>query len=268
MSHWEQKKVVILGGSQGLGRKLAEAWYRQGADVTIVARDPVKLAAAEAKIEPGPSQDAKRMRTFTADVTNVGDVERLFGQLEEIDVLVNAFGRSDRGRAVETSADKYAELLDLNFIAVTSCVAAAIDALKRSRGSIVNIGSLASKSVSPYLGAYPASKFALAAYTAQLRLELAEDGIHTLLVCPGPIRRSDAGGRYDRSAQGLPDSARKPGGGVKLQGIDPVWLAQRIIRACELRQVELVVPAKSRLLFAISQLSPTLGDWIVRKMTS
>ena len=61
--------------------------------------------------------------------------------------------------------------------------------------------------------------------------------------------------------------ARQPGGGVKLKGIDPAWLAARILSACERRQPELVVPARAKLLFAIAQLWPNLGDWIVTRMT-
>jgi short-subunit dehydrogenase len=117
------------------------------------------------------------------------------------------------------------------------------------------------------LGAYPASKFPLAAYAQQLRLELGPLGLHTLLVCPGPIRRDDAGSRYDSKAGDLPAAAREPGGGVKLKGIDPDWLARRILVACERRQAELIVPGRAKLLFAISQLWPALGDWIVTRMT-
>jgi short-subunit dehydrogenase len=88
------------------------------------------------------------------------------------------------------------------------------------------------------------------------------------LVCPGPIARADSGRRYDSQAAGLPESARRPGGGVKLKGISPDKLATNILRYCERRKPELVMPAKARILFALSQLSPTLGDWIIGKMTS
>jgi uncharacterized protein len=92
-------------------------------------------------------------------------------------------------------------------------------------------------------------------------------GLHTLLVCPGPIRRDDAGNRYDAIAGDLPAEARQPGGGVKLKGIDAGWLARRVLLACERRQAELIVPARAKLLFAISQLWPSFGDWIVTRMT-
>jgi hypothetical protein len=67
--------------------------------------------------------------------------------------------------------------------------------------------------------------------------------------------------------ENLPESARKPGGGVKTKLIDPDWLARRIVRACERRDPELVVPGKARLLFALQQLFPRLGDYLVRKLT-
>ena len=89
--------------------------------------------------------------------------------------------------------------------------------------------------------------------------------LHVLLVCPGPIRRDDAGTRYEQAA-GVPAAARQPGGGVKLKGIDPDWLARRVLLACQRREVELVIPARARLLFAIAALWPRLGDWIVQRM--
>jgi uncharacterized protein len=80
--------------------------------------------------------------------------------------------------------------------------------------------------------------------------------------------RPDAGQRYDDQASQLPEAARKPGGGVKLKGIPPEKLVAKILRYCERRKPELIMPARARLLFALAQLSPTLGDWIVTKMTS
>jgi short-subunit dehydrogenase len=130
---------------------------------------------------------------------------------------------------------------------------------------LVNVGSLASKVAPPYMGAYPASKFALAAYTQQLRLELGNRGLHVLLVCPGPIAREDAGQRYFAAAKDIPAEALKPGVGAKLKLIDPNGLAVQIFKACERRQPELVVPGKAKLLFALAQLWPALGDRYLRR---
>ena len=113
----------------------------------------------------------------------------------------------------------------------------------------------------------PASKFPLAAFAQQLRLELGPRGVHTLLVSPGPIARDETGPRYADQSAGLPESATRPGGGARLKAIDPTELAKKILAACEGRRAELVVPAKTKLLFALAQLWPTFSDWILRKNT-
>ena len=88
-----------------------------------------------------------------------------------------------------------------------------------------------------------------------------------LLVCPGPIRRSDAGHRYATQSEGLPAEAAQPGAGVKVSALDPDLLAGRILRAAERGRAELIVPGRARWLFALARLSPSWGDWIIRRMT-
>jgi NAD(P)-dependent dehydrogenase (short-subunit alcohol dehydrogenase family) len=209
--------------------------------------------------------------TVRADVTDQVQVEHLLARVRDhygrLDVLVNSAGRSARGTVQGTTPEEFRELWELNFLAAVRCTNAALPFLLATRGHVVQIGSLSAKLASRYLGAYPSSKFALAAYAQQLRLELGPEGLHVLLVCPGPLVRDDAGRRYATDKAELPAAARQPGGGVKIRAIDPDWLAERIVAACRRRQAELVVPAKARLLFALAQLSPKLGDWIVRRMT-
>jgi len=246
---------------------IARALAAEGAKVVIVARDEEQLTAAAREL----STAANTASWLSADVRQdehvtafIQEVVRLHGR---IDLLVNCAGRSDRGAVAELSTERFRELIDLNFLSMVRVTQAALPHLLSTRGHVVQIGSLAAKIASRYLGAYAASKFPLAAYAQQLRLELGPQGLHTLLVCPGPIRRDDAGNRYDREAAGLPTGAKQPGGGVKLKGIDAAWLARRILSACERRQAELVVPARAKLLFALAQLWPALGDWIVMRMT-
>ena len=156
---------------------------------------------------------------------------------------------------------------ELNFLSAVRCTRAALPQLRQSRGHVIHIGSLASKVGSRYLGAYPVSKFSLAAYAQQLRLELTDSGVHVLLVCPGPIARPDSGERYTTQTSDLPAQAQQPGGGVRLKRLDPVRVADRILKACERRHPELVIPSKARLLFALGQLWPSLGDSILRAKT-
>jgi uncharacterized protein len=267
MSYWQGKVVLVTGGGAGLGAKLATHFAAAGARLLLADIDAAALEQAQAALAPLGTQVAG----VVTDITRQESVDALFGALDsqfgQLDALVNCAGRSSRGAVLDTDPEKFQALLDLNFFGTVRCTRAGVPRLLQTRGHLVNIGSLAAKMASRYLGAYPVSKFAVAAYTHQLRLELGPEGLHVLLVCPSPIARPDAGRRYSEESARLPPSAQQPGGGVRVQGLDPDELARRILRACERRVPELVVPAKARLLAAILQLWPSWGDRIIARMT-
>lgn len=267
MSFFAGKVVLVTGGSAGLGWHTARAFARGGAQVVITARGAKRLEAAAAELR----RAGGTVTSIAADVTSQHEVDDLFRHLDHeyqrLDVLVNCAGRSARGLASQVAPAQFLELMELNFLGLVRASQAALPRLVASRGHLINIGSLASKVATPYLGAYPASKFAVAAYSQQLRLELAPQGVHVLLVCPGPIERRDADGRYENEARHLPEAAGRPGGGAKVKATDPEKLAGRIVRACQKRQAELVLPSQARWLAAISQLWPSLGDWIINRVS-
>ena len=261
---WQDKVVLVTGGSSGLGRIIAENFHRAGVKLALVALEQadVEKAAAEIGGETLP---------IHADITKQADVEHIFetvkSHFSRLDVLVNNAGRSMRGNVMDTTPEQFQALFDLNVLGTVRCTRAAVPMLLEQKGHIINIGSLAAKSAARYVGAYPVSKFAVAAYSQQLRLELGPKGLHVLLVCPGPIRRENERLYPLEGLEGIPESARKPGAGVKVGRIDPDLLAQKILTYCERRKPELVIPGKARILFALSQLFPALGDWIVKKST-
>ena len=278
MSFWGGKRVLVTGGSSGLGRIMAEAFARAGARVAIAALEPgaAENAAREIAVATGAE-------TFgsTINITRQEDVDRLVGEVQDrwgsghgnaknddgLDILVNNAGRSMRGKVSTTTPEQFRELMELNFIAMVRITLGFLPMLLTSRGSVVNIGSLAAKSASRWVGAYPATKHAVAAYSQQLRLELGPEGLHVLLVCPGPIQRKDERLYPLDGLEDCPERARRPGAGVQVKTIPPEYLCSRILRACEKREPELVIPGKARLLFAIAQLWPTLGDRIVLRKT-
>jgi len=263
-SYWHNKIVLVTGGSSGLGRDIAETFHRAGAKLALVAleKNDVEKAATEIGGDTLP---------IHADITRQEDVDRIFetvnAHFSQLDVLVNSAGRTSRGTVLNTTPEQFQALFDLNVLGTIRCTRAAIPMLLERKGHIVNIGSLASKSAAKYIGAYPVSKFPIAAYSQQLRLELGPDGLHVLLVCPGPIHRENERLYPLEGVEYIPESARRPGAGVKVKRIDPHYLAQKILTYCEKRKPELVVPGKARILFALSQLFPTLGDWLVQKST-
>ncbi len=206
-----------------------------------------------------------------ADVTRQEDVDALVARTVEhyggLDVLVNNAGRSARRAVLDTTPEEFRELMELNLISVVRLTRAAVPHLLTRQGHLVNIGSLSGKIATRYMGAYPATKFALAAYSQQLRLELGPQGLHVLLVSPGPIARDEPRERSADELAGLPPSAAKPGAGARTRLIRPEQLAATIVAACEQRQSELVVPQAARWLAAIGQLSTRLGDFLINKAT-
>ena len=267
MTFWKDKVVLVTGGSSGLGRTIAEAFGAAGAKVVIVGLEAEAVEAAA-----GQMRDAGcEALGIHADITQQEQVDALFARALDrfgrLDVLVNNAGRSMRGKIMDTTPEQFRELMELNLIALVRCTRAAVPHLLQQRGHVVNIGSLAAKSAARWVGAYPATKFAVAAYSQQLRLELGQEGLHVLLVCPGPIARKDPRLYPLEGLEDVPERARRPGAGVQVKAIPPEWLAQAILRACERRRPELVIPGKARWLFALSQLWPGLGDWIVLRKT-
>ena len=135
--------------------------------------------------------------------------------------------------------------------------------MKQGEGHVVNIGSLACKTAWPYVAPYVTSKHALAGFANQLRLE-GPKNIHSLLVCPGPIRSEGAEPRYEVTSD-MTEGAARPGAGAPVKAIDPDWLANEIVVACEKRKPELIVPAKTRILFGLQQLLPRLGEALLKR---
>ena len=267
MSYWRDKTVLVTGGSNGLGKIIADTFGESGAKLAIVGLEQTDVEATANEMRA----KGVDVLPIVADVTRPEDARRLVEETVAhyggIDALVNAAGRTHRGFIMQTPLQEIQDLWNLNVMGAIACAQAAYPHLIARRGHVVNIGSLAAKSAARWVGADPITKHALAAFSQQLRLEAKSDGLHVLLVCPGPVKR-DAPRLYPlKNAEGIPESALMPGGGVKVGKIDPKDIAKRILRACEKREPEIVIPKKAKLLFAISQLWPKLGDWIVVKKT-
>jgi NAD(P)-dependent dehydrogenase (short-subunit alcohol dehydrogenase family) len=254
MSNWKDKVVVVTGGNAGLGKAIVDEFARQKATVVSLSRSD--------------SQDSDQVSHVQGDVTKDDSVDQAIQSIVDkfgrIDVWVNNVGKSTRTSFEACSIDDYRELMELNFFTAVRCTKAAMPHLKQSSGSVVLIGSLAARTGWKHISPYVTSKHALSGFAHQLRLE-GPANVHSLFVCPGPIRRDDSSTRYQQQASGLDDEAATPGAGVKISGIEPELLARKIREAVERRKSELVMPWKARVLFSVLQLSPRLGDWLLRK---
>ena len=268
MANWKNKIVVVTGGSEGLGKTIGIEFASQGAQTILLARSEEKLIAAVESAGSTGSLFENAIDYVVADVTRDSEVEAAVAQIiskyQRIDVWVNNVGKSTRARFEDCGVEEYKSLLEINFYSAVRCTLAVMSHLSASSGQVINIGSLASKTGWPNVAPYSVSKHALSAFCHQMRLE-GPANVNCLHVCTGPIKRDDAGVRYQQEAGKMDDAAQQPGAGVKLKGLDPQWLAAKIVRACEKRKKELVVPFYSKILFAITQLSPALGDFILRR---
>ena len=177
--------ALVTGSSSGLGRVIANGFAEAGAKLVIVGLESSDVERASGELTSAGHEAIG----LTADLTCQREVDDLFakaaGHFGRLDVLVNNAGRSMRGKVLDTTPEQFRDLMELNLLATVRCTRAAVPHLLAARGHLVNIGSLASKSASRWVGAYPATKHALAAYSQQLRLELGPRGLHVLLVCPG-----------------------------------------------------------------------------------
>lgn len=266
-TYWRGKRVLVAGASRGFGLTLAKELALSGARLVVCGRDQERIDASAAELARAGGSSA---HSFAADLTRAPDVNALFefaiDKLGGLDALFCCVGASSRGRVAEVSPEAFQAAWETNFLSAVRCVQASTESLLESQGHLVLIASLAAKLGAPFMGAYPAAKAPLAVYAQQLRMELGPEGLHVLLVCPGPIAGAVAAEERYRGAE-VPAEARRAGGGAAIRALDPQKLAREVLAACEQRRPELVKPGKVRLLAAVSAIFPTLGDWILRRNT-
>lgn len=268
MTQTNKPVVVVAGGSSGLGLKIGGAFGAyHDAIVVLLARGKERLEEAVDHLKSESVFDVFGKVVDASEESQVHQVVRdIVSQHGKIDIWINAVGKSTRADFKTTGVEEYRKLMEANFFASLTCSLAVIPELEKTSGSLVNIGSLASKTAWPFVAPYVTGKHALSGFCNQLRLE-GPANVHFLHVCPGPIKRDGNETRYADQAKSLPESANKPGAGAPVKGIDPGWLAKKIVIACEQRKPELVFPWKSRLLFSIQQIFPGWGDKLLRKLS-
>jgi len=184
----QDKVVIITGASQGLGRALALAFSREGANLVITSRneDALKPVAEEAE---GAGAE---VLAIAVDVSESEDVEKLVKAAAErfgrIDVLVNNAGLlGPRVPIAEYPEDEWRKVLEANLTGPFLLSKAVIPHMPEG-GSIVNITSGVSIEGRPRWGAYSVSKFGLEGLTQILAAELEERGIRANSVDPGSMR--------------------------------------------------------------------------------
>lgn len=188
--------ALITGCSSGIGRAIADAFKAAGYSVWASARKPEDLAELQAA-------------GFTAVALDVNDqaavaalADRLEGEAGGLDVLVNNAGFGAMGPLLDGGAAALRRQFETNVFALVDLTRACFPLLRKRRGLVVNIGSVSGVLVTPFAGAYCASKAAVHALSDALRLELAPFGIELMEVQPGAIA-SSFGANASREAEAV-----------------------------------------------------------------
>jgi NAD(P)-dependent dehydrogenase (short-subunit alcohol dehydrogenase family) len=174
--------VLITGCSSGIGRALADAFKAAGYSVWASARRPEDVAALA----------AAGFNAVELDVNDSTALQHLAEQLGDLDVLVNNAGYGAMGPLLDGGTEAMQRQFETNVFSIVGVTQALFPPLRRNKGLVVNIGSVSGVLVTPFAGAYCASKAAVHALSDALRMELAPFGVRVMEVQPGAINTSFA----------------------------------------------------------------------------
>ncbi|MBD5524526.1 MAG: SDR family NAD(P)-dependent oxidoreductase [Lachnospiraceae bacterium] len=180
------KYALITGASRGIGRAIAEYLAQEGYNLYLVCKQSTdKLTALAEQLS---TQYGICCTPFTADVGNSDDVEKLFAQVNTLDVLINNAGISYVGLLHEMSVNDWQQVMQTNLDSLfyTSRLAVPI-MLRRHSGRIINISSVWGSVGASMETAYSASKGGVNSFTKALAKELAPSGIQVNAIACGVI---------------------------------------------------------------------------------
>ena len=254
--------VFITGASSGIGRETAKYLVRRGfrvfagarkkdeGNIVIDVTDPDSVAAAAAII--------------AAEVGGQG----LAG-------LVNNAGIAVPGPLEFIAIADFERQFDVNVTGQLRVIQAMLPLLRKARGRIVNIGSIAGRSAMPVMGPYSASKFALEAMSDSLRLELRPWGIEVALIEPGPIQSeiwSKAGAlRFSPEAEAMYPHLLVAGRKILARAVRTALPAERVSRGihhaltARRPKTRYLINGGSRLRLTLECLPTRLRDWIIAR---
>lgn len=258
---YEGKVVVITGASVGIGRALALELARQRPRLVLASRDEPRLHEAALECRAAGAE-ALVART---DVTSQDDcrtlVERALARFDRIDALVLNAGMSMWARFDEVrDLSIFESLMRVNYLGCVWLAHFALPELKRTRGQIVAVASVAGLTGVPTRTGYSASKHALVGFCDSLRIELRDEGVDVTVVAPdfvvSEIHRRALG------PDGLP-LGESPMQESRIMGTEEC--ARMIARAMEGRKRLVVGSMRGRLGRWVRLMAPGVVDRIARR---
>ena len=252
------RTAVITGAASGIGRSLAVALVKRGANVALADVNAGGLEETRAMT----GADASRVSSHVLDVANAGAVAAFPALVcerhERVDILINNAGVALGGTFEQTSADDFEWLFAINFWGVVRMTRAFLPLLHQSDDArIVNVSSIFGIIAPPGQTAYSASKFAVRGFSESLRRELARTKIGVTTVHPGGVATSIA--KNARAAKDIPPDvlARQMKGWNRMLRLSPDVAAETILRAIERRRARVLVGNDAKMAALVERLFPT-----------
>lgn len=180
------KVAIVTGGSKGLGRTIAGALARAGADVAITSRTQSDLDRVAAELR----EQGREVLGLPSDVTDEDSiaamVQRVIDRFGQIDILVNNAGVEGVGAVIEMTPRYWDQVLSVNLRGpMLCCKHVGPHMISRRRGKVINVASVLASRVARYMGAYAASKAAVVQLTRTLALEWIRHNVQVNALCPG-----------------------------------------------------------------------------------
>jgi 3-oxoacyl-[acyl-carrier protein] reductase len=188
------KTLLITGGSKGIGYGIAEVMIRAGWNAAITGRNQAQVEAAAAQLNTIRKDSALGI---VADVRNLAHQQAAVAQVlntwGQLDVMVANAGIGHFGSIETLTDEQWRETMDTNLTGVFYSVKASVEALKKTKGYIITIASLAGTNFFAGGSAYNASKFGLVGFTQAIMLDLRAHGIKVGTIMPGSVATYFAG---------------------------------------------------------------------------
>ncbi len=250
-------RVVLTGASRGIGRALALELAKAKAHVLLNARGASALEQVACEVERSGGQALLACGDLTREQTRQAvfhQVERHWGTL---DLLINNAGVGALGPFFEAAPERLRQVMELNLFAAAEMIRLGVPYLQQGRNpAVVNIGSILSYVPLPMMPEYTASKFALRGLSEAIRPELAERGIHLLLVHPATTDTEFFDSVLEQSRD-TPWRSRRP--------VSPEVVARRTLKALRKRKKELFPDASSWCLYRVMRWLPGGVRWMLSR---
>lgn len=178
-------KAVITGASSGLGADMARVLIDEGYEVVLVARRKTRLEKLQKELGDKASY-------IVMDVSSTYNCMELYNSLkkEDVGILINCAGFGLYGDFTDSNMDKELDMIDLNIKSVHTLTKLFLkDFVKKDRGYILNVASMAGFMPGPGMATYYATKSYVLSFTEAIREELRRSGsgVSVSCLCPGPV---------------------------------------------------------------------------------